>query len=343
MSDEILFERRGQIGLVTLNRPQALNALTRSMCCHFYNQLGMWAQDESVRAVVVKGAGDKAFCAGGDVVGLYHAGKEGSPDFERFFFDEYRLNFATGTYSKPYIALIDGIVMGGGVGLSIHGPYRVATEKTLFAMPETAIGLIPDVGGTHALGHMAGELGTFLGLTGERLKAADCLYAGIATHYVSSSDIESLIVALAQPGADVASVLASVHQDPGASPLALHEVAINRYFSYETVGEILADLSMGDEWALKLRDKLFGFSPTSMKLTLQAIRAAKGLTLAQALTQEYRIVCQIKHGHDFYEGVRAQLMDKDKKPRWKPAALSDVTTEMVDAHFQVPAGGDLSL
>ncbi|MCH8685465.1 enoyl-CoA hydratase/isomerase family protein [Pedomonas mirosovicensis] len=343
VNEDVLFEIEGRAGIITLNRPKALNALTHPMCIAIHDQMKAWEDNPAVQIVLIRGAGDRAFCAGGDVVSMHRAGRAGGEGYERFFFDEYRADYLTSTFPKPYVALIDGIVMGGGVGLSVHGPYRVATEKTLFAMPETGIGLIPDVGGTHLLGHMPGQLGVYLGLLGERLKAADCLYAGIATHYVPSERIEALAQALIHEDASVEEILSRFHADPGESALAGMQAKIDRYFAGETVEEIVAALSGGDDWAVALRDRLLALSPTSLKLTLRAVRAGRGLDLAGCLRQEYRMVCRIKHGQDFYEGVRAQLIDKDRNPRWSPASLADVTPEMVEAHFQEPAGGDVRL
>ena len=342
MTDDVLFEKRGAIGLITLNRPQALNALNRTMCVALHRQLDDWAGDDSVKAVVVQGAGDRAFCAGGDVVGLYHAGKAGSPEWEGFFADEYRMNHAISALPKPYVALIDGITMGGGVGISIHAPYRVATERTLFAMPETAIGLIPDVGGTHALPRLPGELGTYLGLTGARLKAADCLYAEIATHHVPVEQIEVLVATLAEGGA-VEETLAAFHQSAGDAPIAAYRDAIDFHFAHDRVEDIMESLASGDEWATTTRATLAAMSPTSMKLTLRGLRDGAGLSLAGCLENEYRIVCAIEQGHDFYEGVRAMLIDKDKKPVWDPATLEAVDDAMVDHYFRAPKGGDLVL
>jgi enoyl-CoA hydratase/carnithine racemase len=342
MTGDVRFERRGRAGLISLNRPAALNALNRGMCVAIHRQLDQWAADDGVSVVIVQGEGEKAFCAGGDVVGLYHAGKAGSPDWENFFADEYRMNLRIGQYAKPYVALIDGVTMGGGVGLSVHAPFRIATERTVFAMPETGIGLIPDVGGTHALPRLPGELGAYLGLTGARLKAADCLYAGIATHHMPSSVLASVVDALIDGGAADA-VLAGAHVDPGPPPLAEARAIIDKHFAHDTVEAIMASLSMGDDWAVAQRDTLMKMSPTSMKLTLRALRAGRMDDLAGCLCREYRIVSAIKSGHDFFEGVRAQLVDKDRNPRWRPAALRDVTDEIVDAHFAAPAWGDLTL
>lgn len=341
MTDDILFEKRGRAGLVTLNRPQALNALNRGMCLALHRQLDAWAGDDDVSVVVVRGAGEKAFCAGGDVVGLYHAGKEGTSDWEGFFADEYRMNLAIGRYPKPYVALVDGFSMGGGVGISVHAPYRVVTEKTLFAMPETGIGLIPDVGGTHALARMPGEVGTYLGLTGARLKAADCMYAAYGTHHCASDRIGALTDALAG-GDDVAQTLNAFHSDAGPAPLAEVRAEIDRHFAFDSVEAIMESLSLGSDWAVAQRDTLMKLSPTSMKISLRALREARGDDLARCLRREYRLVSAIKSGHDFYEGIRAQLIDKDKSPRWRPAALRDVTEDMVDGYFAPPAWGDLS-
>lgn len=340
MTDEVLFETRGGLGLITLNRPQALNALNRPMCLAIHRQLEAWRSDTAVKLVAIRGAGDRAFCAGGDVITVYHAGKSGSPDWEGFFHDEYRMNHAIATYPKPYVALIDGITMGGGVGLSIHAPYRVATERTLFAMPETGIGLIPDVGGTHALPRLPGELGAYLGLTGARLKAADCLYAGIATHHCPSDQFDELIKALAGD-CPVDTVLGDFDCDTEEPPLETHRDAIDRHFAHDGVETIVASLAGGDEWAQAQAATLEKMSPTSCKLTLRALREGAKLDIAAALRNEYRIVCAIKSGHDFYEGIRAQLIDKDRSPKWRPATLAEVDQAELDRYFVAPSGGDL--
>jgi len=342
MTDEVLAEKRGRIGLITLNRPQALNALNRTMCLTVHRLLDDWRDDPSVEAVVIRGAGDRAFCAGGDVVTVYHAGRSGSPDWEAFFYDEYRMNHAIATYPKPYVALIDGITMGGGVGLSIHAPYRVATERTLFAMPETGIGLIPDVGGTHALPRLAGELGTYLGLTGARLKAADCLVAGIATHHTPGDRVEALVEALAAGGQPVEATLGDFDCDVGGATLGAHRDAIDRHFAHDSVEAIVASLEADDDWAREQAATLLRMSPTSCKLTLRALRDGAALDIGSALRNEYRVVCAIKRGRDFYEGIRAQLIDKDRDPKWSPATLAGVSEAEVDGYFGTPKGGDLS-
>jgi enoyl-CoA hydratase len=342
MSD-IVFEVRRHIGIITLNRSQALNALTRDMCNLMRLQLAAWADDLSIAAVVLQSSNDKAFCAGGDVIGLYTAGKAGSSDWEDFFFDEYRLNHAIATYPKPYISLINGIVMGGGVGVSLHGRYSIASEKYLFAMPETAIGIITDVGTTYALAQLPHHVGLYLGMMGERLKAADAIAFGLCSHFVPSDQFPALLDALVAEPNSIDIVLNRFNQSAGDTLFAKHQSAIGTYFKGGSVEAIMNDLSIGDEWAVGVRDRLLKLSPTSLKLTHMAITAAAGDSLESCLRREYRIVYHIKSGHDFYEGIRALLIDKDRNPIWKPAALGDVTDEMILNYVSKPARGDLQL
>ena len=342
MTDQVLFERRGRALVITLNRPAQLNALNHAMCVGIQQALYDSIGDPGVEVVIVEGAGERAFCAGGDVVGMYHAGRAGSDEWEVFFRDEYRMNQTIAVYPGPYVALLDGVTMGGGVGLSIHGRFRVATERTLFAMPETAIGLIPDVGGTHALPRLPGFIGTWLALTGARIGPADCLYAGIATHYVPSDRLPLLRELLADGDQPVAAVLDTLHADPGESALAAYRDAIDFHFIHDSVEVIQASLTQGDEWALAQHATIAARSPTSLKLSLRALGMGADAAIETALKTEYRLVCAIKHGHDFYEGIRAQLIDKDKSPRWQPATLAEVDDAEVAAYFVEPAGGDLS-
>lgn len=339
MTEEILFQRIGRIGLATLNRPQALNALNRAMCGTYHRQLQEWSLDPEIAAIVLEGAGEKAFCAGGDIRALHDAGKAGSPEWEGFFRDEYRMNQAISACAKPHVALIDGITMGGGVGLSIHGTYRVATERTRFAMPETGIGLIPDVGGTHALARLPGEIGVWLALTGARLGAADCRTAGIATHFVPSTELPLLKERLANSHEPIAEVLATFDADPGPDALSALRDGIDYHFSQDTVEDILLSLDGGDDWAQAQAAAIRTMSPTSLKLSLHGVLAARRATLEQALKLEYRMVSGIKQGHDFYEGVRATLIDKDKSPRWNPARLEEVD---ISPYLVEPAWGDLT-
>ena len=341
MTDAVRTEHRGRALFITLDRPAALNALNREMCGAIHAALYASLSDPQVSCVVIEGAGERAFCAGGDVVGLYHAGRAGSPEWEGFFHDEYRMNQAIATYPDDYVALLDGVTMGGGVGLSIHGRYRVATERTLFAMPETGIGLIPDVGGTHALARLPGEIGTWLALTGARLKAADCSYAGIATHHVLSDRLPLLRDMLADSVEPVAEILAVMHSDPGAGPLASLREAIDFHFCHDRVEDIQASLAQGDDWARAQHDVIARMSPTSLKLSLRGVRMGRGQGIEAALRTEYRMVCAIKAGQDFYEGVRAQLIDKDKSPLWSPGTLGGVDDRTVATYLREPPGGDL--
>ncbi len=340
--EPVLVRREGALGLITLNRPKALNALTREMCVAIHAALDRFAADPEVRAVAIAGAGERAFCAGGDVVAMHRAGRLGLPDWEDFFATEYAMNHAIARFPKPYVALMDGVTMGGGVGVSIHGSHRVATDRTLWAMPETGIGMVPDVGSTVHLGRM-GALGRFLALTGARLDGAEALAAGVATHFVPSERLDALKAALAG-AADVDAALAGLAADPGPARLAANRPAIDRLFAGETVETILAALDAdGGDWAAKESATIRRMSPMASKLALELLaRGARGDT-ADALRNEYRVVCALKRGHDFFEGVRAQLIDKDRAPKWNPARLEEIGRAMVEAHFAPPPGGDLRL
>ncbi|XP_045875656.1 3-hydroxyisobutyryl-CoA hydrolase, mitochondrial isoform X4 [Meles meles] len=272
---EVLLERKGCAGVITLNRPKFLNALNLSMIRHIYPQLKNWEQDPETFLIIIKGTGGKAFCAGGDIRVIAEAGKANQKIAQDFFREEYTLNNAIGSCRKPYVALIHGITMGGGVGLSVHGQFRVATEKSLFAMPETAIGLFPDVGGGYFLPRLRGKLGYFLALTGFRLKGRDVYAAGIATHFVDSEKI------------------------------------INK------------------------------MSPTSLKITLRQLIEGSSKTLQEVFTMEYRLSQACMGGHDFFEGVRAVLIDKDQSPKWKPADLKEVTDEDLNNYFKSLGSNDL--
>jgi len=288
---ELLVERRGRALWLTLNRPQALNALNRDMAIAVHRALFNAALESTPDLVVIEGAGDRAFCAGGDVALLGREGREDRALWEGFFHDEYRMNQAIARLNQPYVAIIDGITMGGGVGLSIHGPYRVATERTMFAMPETGIGLIPDVGGTHALSRLPGEIGTWLALTGARLKAADCIYAGIATHFVPLERLDVLRDLLATAEEPIEEVLATLDAPAGDPPLAAYRDAIDFHFSHDSVEDILASLGTGDEWAREQAALIRKMSPTSLKLSLLGLRMAKDAEIEDALITEYRMVC----------------------------------------------------
>ena len=353
-SEEIRFSQRGPLGVITLTRPKALNALTLAMIRLIHPALQAWAGDTSVRAVVIEGEGERAFCAGGDVRAVWEAGKAGHRPGEPgqmtadFFREEYRLNHLIHHYSKPYIALIDGITMGGGVGLSIHGRVRIATERTLFAMPETAIGLFPDVGGSWFLPRLPGGIGLYLALTGERLKAPDCLYAGIATHWTPSGRLPEIVDALERADWDkglaglrrVLSPLTGHPDEAGALP-ALRP-AIDRCFAGKaSVEGVIAALEHeASDWAKATLATLAKRSPTSMKVAFEELKRGAAQSFDQSMQMEYRMAqAAMRPGSDFYEGIRAVLIDKDHAPKWSPASLAEVGDALVESYF-APLGGN---
>ena len=349
---EILFERIGRAGVVTLNRPKALNALTQGMVLDMIDQLERWAIDDAIGHVIVRGAGDRAFCAGGDIRKIYDQGMSGDPTRAQFFGDEYRLNVRVKRFPKPYVALIDGIVMGGGVGVSVHGSHRVGTERTTFAMPETGIGFFPDVGGSWFLPRMPQETGMMAALSAGRLKQADCLWAGILTHGIAAADMEELTRELTETD-DVDGTIAryAARHDAGEAPLAARAPAIADIFGRGSVAEILSALDERSGkaedadagWAGDLAAVIRSKSPTSVMLAFQQLRRGATLDFEACMRLEYRIVCHILQGADFYEGVRAVIVDKDNAPKWSPAELADVTEADILAHFEMPVGGDLDV
>lgn len=342
-TSDILFELRGGLGVVTLNRPRALNALTLPMCIALDEQLAAWDADAAVQAIVIRGEGDRAFCAGGDVRAIWEAGRRGEPLTADFFRAEYRLNRRIRTCRTPYIALIDGITMGGGVGVSIHGSHRVASERTVIAMPETGIGLFPDVGATYVLPRLPGSLGLYLGLTGVRVKAADALYSGLATHYVPSARLSALEETLCvAPVPD--RMLADFTETPeGAPPLAAHRETIDRCFAADSVEAILAALETeGSGFAAQTLETLETRSPTSLKITFEALRRGARLSFDAAMVMEYRLSQACMAGHDFYEGIRALLIEKDNAPKWSPADLEGVPPALVERHFAPLGDRDLT-
>ncbi len=340
--DEVLFERCGRAGVITLNRPKALNALTLGMVRQIHPQLRAWESDEDVALVIIRAAGDKAFCAGGDIRALYDWGRAGDPSFLAFYREEYQLNAYIKRYPKPYIALMTGITMGGGVGVSVHGSHRVATEGLTFAMPETGIGLFPDVGGTYFLPRCPGQIGLYLALTGSRLKAADALYAGIVSHYVPAEKIPGLTDALCETDSPKATIEAQA-EDPGRPPMLEVREAIDRCFSGASVAEVLDNLHREDgEWAEKLAATLLSKSPTSSRIAFRQVREGATLEFEDCMRLEYRMVSRILTGHDFFEGIRAVVIDKDQSPQWQPRELGDVTDQSVETYF-APLDEELDL
>jgi len=339
---DVLFEKRGAMGLITLNRPKALNALTHGMCVDMKAQLDAWANDDAIKHVVIRGAGERAFCAGGDIRALYESGKAKTPYALDFYRDEYRLDAAVKHFPKPYIALLHGIVMGGGVGVSVNGAQRVADESVVFAMPETGIGLFPDVGGSYFLPRCPGETGMYLALTGARLNTMDALYAGIVTHFVPAARKEELLNKLAD-GVPFGWAVGQLVENATIAPLAAHRAIIDKCFSGTSVEEILARLDAeASEWSNETAKTIRTKSPTSLKIAYRQVREGKKLSFDDCMKMEFRMVNRIIAGHDFYEGVRAAIIDKDGAPKWQPAELAGVTDKDVDAYF-APLKDELDL
>jgi enoyl-CoA hydratase len=353
-TSDILFSRHGAAGVITLNRPAALNAVTYAMVKALRAQLDAWGNDPAITRVVITAAGARAFSAGGDIRALTDLGRAGRQDEAlQFWRDEYPLNAAIKNFRKPYVALIDGVVMGGGVGVSMHGSHRVAGDRFQFAMPEVGIGFFPDVGATWFLPRMPGEIGTFCGLTGERFGIADALAAGIATHRIPSARFPALLEGLSGT-VSVDALLAAFAEPAGeganAAPIWARKPAIDRIFAGERVEAILASLdreaasgSTDAQWAGKIAATMRGKSPLSLKLALAQVRRGASLDFAACMRTEFRIVSRVIYGHDFYEGVRAVIVDKDNKPRWEPASLSGVSAEQVERHFATLGADELAL
>jgi enoyl-CoA hydratase len=342
-TDEILLERRGGIALVTLNRPKALNTLTLGMYRTLDPDLIAWGKDPAIRAVVIRGAGGRAFCAGGDVRAIYDAGRGKTTGLTADFFrEEYCLIQRVYRFPKPYVALLDGITMGGGAGVSIHGSHRIASEKFVLAMPETAIGLFPDIGATTFLNRCPGRIGRYLGLTGARIKAADALYCGLVTHYVPSARLEALTEALAglewragEARRQVDEVAAQFTEPAGPAPLEQLRPAIDRCFAPQTVEEIIVALEREPGgWAKAALESIAKASPTSLKITLRQLQIGAAYDVERALQLEYRMTQHVMQRHDFFEGVRALLVDKDQAPKWQPASLAEIREEEVEFYFR---------
>ena len=333
--NDVLFRREGALGRITLSRPKALNALTLDMCARMLEQLRRWADEPELGVVVIDAAPGRAFCAGGDIRAVYEGVLARDGSAAQFFRTEYRLNAEIRSYPKPYIPLIDGIAMGGATGISVHGAFRVVSENTVYAMPETAIGLIPDVGGTYILPRMPGEIGTFLGLTGNRIGVADILHTRIATHFIRSDRFPEIISRLAR-GEPAEPVLSELAENAAAAPLLDKRAAIDRAFAHSSVEAILAALQDEGAWGQETAALLATRSPTALKLSLRAMRAGRALDFAACQQMEYRIMTRAVEGHDFHEGVRATVLDKDQRPRWKPATLGEITAATIDSYFAPP-------
>ncbi|MBD24521.1 MAG: enoyl-CoA hydratase [Candidatus Marinimicrobia bacterium] len=347
MSD-IEFKVKGSIGHILLNRPKALNALTLDMCERLFPKLQEWAVDDMINAVIIRGAGKKAFCAGGDVIRLYEDGSKGGA-YPRIFYNmEYRCNALIKNFPKPYIALIDGIVMGGGVGVSVHGSYRIVTERTVFAMPETGIGLFPDVGGTWFLPRLRGSTGMYLGLTGRRLKGAECVALGLAEAFVPSNSLDDLEAKLVNESpAELSQIVSTVKNF--AMPeeriaISAERPAIDKHFGLGSVEKIIGSLeSDGSEWAKTQVKTLRQKSPLSLKITFRQLCEGAALQFEDCMRLEWRLANRFATDFDFYEGVRALLVDKDMNPQWSPATLADVTDTKINTYFESLPGNELDL
>ncbi len=343
---EVLFEVRGTLGVITLNRPRAVNALTAGMATAMLETLVAWAVDPAVSQVLVRGAGERGLCAGGDIVAIYRDVTAGGTATEDFWATEYRLNSLVNAYPKPYIAYMDGLVLGGGVGVSAHGSHRLVTTRTRSGMPETTIGFVPDVGGTYLLSRAPGQSGTHAALTGEHLGAAEVLYLGLADHLIDFQRAEELFAALEETPVDEA--LRSYILPTPASDLESWRNWMDAAYASSKVEDIVAALQAladkGNEEAGKSVETLGRKSPTALKLTLASLRRAKELgTLEETLEQEYRVGLRILESHDFPEGIRAQVIDKDYSPAWNPAKLEGVDTAILESSFASLGDRELKL
>lgn len=337
-TDEIITEMRGSAGLIRLNRPRAINSLNEAMVSGMKAALDRFARDPDIVCVVLSGEGERGLCAGGDVRLIYEARAASEAERERFWREEFPLNYMIATYPKPFIALMDGIVMGGGVGISAHGRYRIVTERTRLAMPETAIGYFPDVGATWLLPKARGETGTWLGLTGKEIGAADAIYAGLADYHVTSERLPNLVQALSEVAfaADINDVIERFSSTPEQDGfLGSQRSSIDSAFGFDSVDEILNALgAREDAFSRDTLATLQQRSPTSLKLTLRLLRQGRRSSgLIECLEREFSAGCEVLRNHDFYEGVRAALIDKDRNPKWKPATLEEVDEGAIERYL----------
>ncbi|OQV22370.1 3-hydroxyisobutyryl-CoA hydrolase, mitochondrial [Hypsibius exemplaris] len=340
---EIIYSKYGAVGVILLNRQKALNSINQSMVVSMHQKLKEWTTD-GTKLVICKGSGAKAFCAGGDVVAIYNAGKPGQDNLMgEFFREEYILNHQIGTLKIPYVALIHGITMGGGVGISVHGKFRVATEKTMFAMPETAIGFLTDVGGSYFLPRLPGNLGLYLALTGDRLVGKDVKFAGVATHFVDAAQLPFLekdLISLKNPDdASVADILSKFEKKSEVQKDVKFSMEnktdwIDNTFGGSSMEDIVKNLrDDSTEWSKQTLSTLAKMSPTSLKIVHRQIQLGKSKDLAECLKMELRVALRLLRQNDFYEGVRAKLVDKDNKPAWKPSRLEDIPDTEIDRYF----------
>jgi enoyl-CoA hydratase len=339
MTDDIIIRSNGPIGHISLNRPKALHALTLEMCHAMSAALTAWAADDGIKAVILDHAEGRGFCAGGDIAFLRNSAlNDGGVSGRKFFHDEYQLNHQMFTYPKPIVAFMDGITMGGGVGISQPAKFRVATENTRFAMPETGIGLFPDVGGGWHLSRLGGRIGQFLALTGARLDGSECLWTGLATHYVPHDMLEDIKARIHDHPDRIAGILSEPVGTPPKARIEANADKIIKHFASDRYEDILASLEgaidAGDDWAVKERDTLGTKSPQTCKVALRQLAESAQLTdFADNMRMEYRIASRVLTRPDFAEGVRAVIVDKTNDPKWDPATPEEVSEELLDAIF----------
>lgn len=341
MTDEILFIEENGVGRIRLNRPKAIHALNQPMCDAMIERLLAWENDPAIRLVMIDHAEGRGFCAGGDIRMIAESGAKDGVAARAFFHSEYRLNHLLFTYAKPVIAFMDGITMGGGVGISQPAKYRVATDRTMYAMPESGIGLFPDVGGGWYLSRLPGRTGQFLALTGARIDGAECLALGLATHYVPADKLDALKAAIIADPAAIDATLAGAAETPPPARIAGNREAIDRLFGPETLEGIVAALKAdGGEWAQKELATLATKSPTTCKVSLRLLAQGRDQTdFADEMRVEYRLGGRICQSHDFIEGVRALIVDKDNQPKWNPATPEGVSDAEIEALFApLPVG-----
>jgi enoyl-CoA hydratase len=336
----VLTDRAGSLGRIRLNRPQALNSLTLDMVRRISEALDRFEDDPDVAAVLITGEGERGLCAGGDIKAIYYGGRAGADLAAMFWREEYIVNARIKDFPKPYIAIMDGITMGGGVGVSAHGGHRIVTERTRLAMPETGIGFFPDVGGTWLLSHGPGEIGTYLGLAGEQIGASDAIYAGLADVFAPRANLPGLIHTLETlptppEGEQVRKIIDQFAQPTASTPLQESRAEIDQAFAFDKIELILAGLAKsGSEFTAKTRASLLSKSPTSLKLTLRLLRLGRlSANLEDCLEREFAAGRKIMIGHDFYEGVRAAVIDKDRNPRWSPDKLDQVSDADIEAYL----------
>lgn len=341
---DIHIRKAGKVGRITLNRPKALNALTYEMCAAIESALDEWVAGDEIEMIVIDAEGERAFCAGGDIADLYESGKAGDFEFGRkFWADEYRLNAKIANCPVPYVAIMDGITMGGGVGISVHGSDRIVTERSMIAMPECGIGLVPDVGGSLTLAKAPGHLGEYLAMTGYRMGPGDAALAGFGDVQVAGGDLPAMIARL-EKTADL-SVLAEFAGPADAPALQPHLDAINNHFSKGSALECLQSLEADDsDWARETVKLIRRCSPLSVGCTFEIIRAVRAVpTIEDALEREYRFTYRSMSDGDFLEGIRAQIIDKDRQPNWKTARLEDVTQDQIAAMLAPLGEAELNL